>query len=36
MGIMIFGNATGGGFSFPDVRRGDKYAPSLASACTHT
>jgi hypothetical protein len=24
MGVMIFGNGTGGGFHFRDVRRGDK------------
>ena len=24
MGVMVFGNGTGGGFHFRDVRRGDK------------
>ncbi|KAJ9507502.1 hypothetical protein QJQ45_006474 [Haematococcus lacustris] len=31
MGVMIFGNGTGGGFHFRDVRRGDKCVAALVA-----
>lgn len=35
MGVMIFGNGTGGGFHFRDVRRGDKYEGEFQGGYAH-
>jgi len=35
MGVMIFGNGTGGGFHFRDVRRGDKYEGEFQAGYAH-
>ncbi|GFH09373.1 uncharacterized protein HaLaN_04495, partial [Haematococcus lacustris] len=35
MGVMIFGNGTGGGFHFRDVRRGDKFEGEFQVGYAH-
>ena len=35
MGVMIFGNGTGGGFHFRDVRRGDKFEGEFQGGYAH-
>lgn len=35
MGVMVFGNGTGGGFHFRDVRRGDKYEGEFQAGYAH-
>mmetsp|Transcript_15921 Transcript_15921/g.34385 ORF Transcript_15921/g.34385 Transcript_15921/m.34385 type:complete len:916 (+) Transcript_15921:178-2925(+) len=35
MGVLTFGNGTGGGFHFRDVRRGDKYEGEFQAGYAH-